>query len=177
MMKHSNGTKGLVLILSAKTLKVVKWCADAVFAVHLDCKSHTRAMMTVGKDRVTNISRKQKLDTRSSTTAELAAADDAVVMTLWTMLFLEAQGHRICKNTLCQDNESTVLLEENGKRSSSNQTRHLNIRCVFLTNQVKRKNISIKHCPTDDMNRDCMSKPLQGKKFDKFRHEMGMENH
>jgi len=134
-------------------------------------------MMTVGKGRVVNISKKQKLDTRSSTNAELVAADDAVVMTLWTTSFLEAQGHRIHKNTLHQDNESAISLEENGKRSSSNQTRHLNIRCVFLTNQAKRKNISIKHCPTDDMNRDFMSKPLQGAKFCKFRNELGMENH
>ena len=128
MMKCSNGTKELVLVLSAKTLKVIKWHVDAAFAVHPDCKSHTGAMMTVGKGRVTNISRKQKLDTRSSTTAELVATDNAVVMMLWTMSFLEAQGHGINKNALHQDNESTVSSEENGKRSSSNRARHLNIR-------------------------------------------------
>ena len=156
---------------------MLKWHVDAAFAVHPDCKSHTGAMMTVGKGKVTNISRKQKLDARSSMTAELVATDDTVAMTSWTSSFLEAQGHRIHKNTLHQDNESAVSLEENGKRSSSNQTRHLNICCVFLTNQVKRKNISIKHCPTDDMNGDFMSKPLQGAKFCKFRNELGVENH
>ena len=121
-MKCSNGTKELALILSAKTLKCIKWHVDAVFAVHPDCKSHTGAMMAVGKFKVTNILRKQKVDTGSSTTAELVAADDAVVMMLWTLPFLEAQGHAIHKNTLCQDNKSTVSLEENGKRSSSNRT-------------------------------------------------------
>jgi len=80
MMKCLNGTKESVLVLSAKTLKVVKWCVDAALAVHPDCKSHTGAMMTMGKGGVANISRNQKLDTRSSTTAELVAADDAVVM-------------------------------------------------------------------------------------------------
>ena len=92
------------------------------------------------------------------------------------MLFLDVQGHRIHKNTLHQDNGSTALLEENGERSSSNRTRHLNICHFFLTNQVERKNISIKHCPTDDMNGDFVSKPLQGAKFHKFRNELGMEN-
>ena len=176
MMKCSNGTKESVLVLSAKTSKVVKWHVDTALAVHPDCKSHTGAMMTAGKGRVTNISRKQKLNTRSSTTAELVAADDAVVMMLWTLSFLEVQGHRINKNTLCQDNESAVSLEENGKTSSSNRTRHLNVCYFFLTNQVKRKNISIKHCPTDDMNRDFVSKPLKLAKFCKFRNELGMEN-
>jgi hypothetical protein len=39
------------------------------------------------------ISRKQKLNTRSSTEAELVlGADDASVMILWTKLFMEEQS-------------------------------------------------------------------------------------
>jgi len=41
MMKHSNGTKESVLVSSAKTPTVIKWCVDTAFAVHPDCKSHT----------------------------------------------------------------------------------------------------------------------------------------
>ena len=175
-MKCLSKTKESVLILSTNDLKCIKWHVDAAFVVHPDHESHTGAMMTMGKGRVANISRKQKLDTRSSTTAEPVAADDVVVMTLWTKSFLEAQGHRIHKNMLCQDNKSTILLEENGERSSSNRARHLNIRHFFLTDQVKRKNISIEHCPTDDMSRDFTSKPPQGAKFHKFRNDLGVEN-
>ena len=81
MMKCLSRTKELVLVLSTNNLKRIKWRVDAAFAVHPDHnKSHTGAMMTVGESRVTNISRKQKLDTRSSMTAELVAADNAVVM-------------------------------------------------------------------------------------------------
>ena len=123
-----------------------------------------------------NISRKQKLDTRSSMTAEPVATDDVVVMTLWTKLFLEMQSYRIHKNVSCQDNQSAILLEENDKRSSSNRTRHLIIHCVFLTNQVMRKTVSIDLCPTDDMNGDHLSKQLQGVKFCKFGSKLGMEN-
>ena len=136
---------------------------DAAFAVHPDCKSCTEAMMTVGKGGIVNVSCKQKLDTRSSMMAELVAADDVVVMTLWTKSFLEAQGHRIHKNTLHQDNESAILLEENDKRSSSNRARHLNIHHFFLTDQVKRKTISIDCCPTDDMNGFCIEAPTRSK--------------
>ena len=124
MMKHLNGTKELVLVSSAKTLECVKWHVDAALAVHPDCKSHTGALVSVSKGRVMNISRKQKLDTRSSTTAELVAADDAVVMTSWTKSFLEVQGHRIHKNVSHQDDKSTISLEANGERSSNNRTRH-----------------------------------------------------
>ena len=90
MMKHLSGTKELVLILSTKNLTCDKWHVDAAFAVHPDHMSHTEAMLTVGKGRVANISKKQKFNTRSSTTAEIVAADDVVVMTLWTMSFLES---------------------------------------------------------------------------------------
>ena len=87
------------------------------------------------------------------------------------------QGHVVNKNVSLQDNESAVLLEENGERSSSNRTKHLNIRHFYLTDQVKRKTVSVHHCPTDDMNGDFVSKPLQGAKFCKLRSELGIENH
>jgi hypothetical protein len=65
---------------SNKTL----WYVDAAFAVHPDFKSHPGAIMTIGQGAITSLSKKQKLDTRSSTEAELVAADDVVVPMLWT---------------------------------------------------------------------------------------------
>ena len=91
------------------------------------------------------ISRKQKLNTRSSTESELVGADDASQLILWTQLFLEAQGYDIDRNILYQDNKSTILLETNGKKSSSNRTRALNIRYFFLTDQVAQGNLSIQY--------------------------------
>ena len=64
-----------------------------------------------------SISWKQKLNTRSSTEAELVAADDTTVMILWTKLFLEEQGYALEKNILYQDNKSAILLEENGLKN------------------------------------------------------------
>ena len=138
-MKHLNDTKESVLVSSANNLKCIKWCVDAAFAVHPDCKSHTGAMMTVGKGGVTNMSCKQKLKTRSSTTAALAAADNSVVMTLWTKSFLEVQGHIVNKNVLLQDNESAVSLEENGERSSSQRARNLNMFHFSLPTKSKER--------------------------------------
>ena len=70
--------------------------------------------MTMGQGSIINVSRKQKLNTKSSTDAKLVAADDISVMILWTKLFLKAQGYKINENTLHQDNKSAILLEENG---------------------------------------------------------------
>jgi hypothetical protein len=124
MMKYLNGTKKLRLILSAGNLHCIKWYVDARFAVHPVFKSHTGAAMHFedGAGAVQSISRKQKLNTRSSTESELVGADDISVMILWTKLFMEAQGYEIRKNILYQDNKSAILLEINGKRSSSKRT-------------------------------------------------------
>jgi hypothetical protein len=115
------------------------------------------------------LSRKQKLNTRSSTEAELVGADDAVTMILWTRLFLEEQGYNVGKNILFQDNKSAILLETNGARSAGKCSRALNIRYFFLSDQVNKGQISIEYCPTDAMLADFMTKPLQGEKFRKFR--------
>ena len=85
--------------------------------MHPDFKSHTRAAMTMGLGSLINISRKQKLNTRSSTESELAGVDDAFVMIPWTKSFMEAQGCTI-KSILCQDDKSTILLKTNGRKST-----------------------------------------------------------
>lgn len=172
LMKYLNRTKKDKLILSADDLHVIKWYVDASFAVHPDFKSHTGAVATLGKGAPYTMSRKQKLNTRSSTEAELVGADDLSTMILWTKLFMEAQGYEIKKNILYQDNKSAILLETNGKKSSSKRTRALNIRYFFLTDQVEKGNVTIEYCPTLEMIGDYMTKPLQGKLFEKFRKEI-----
>ena len=114
LMKILNGTKNKKPRLSVDNIKCITWYVDAEFTVHADYKSHTGVTITFGEGAVQSISRMQKLNTRSSTKAELAAADDATVMILWTKLFLEEQGYTVEKNILYQNNKSTILLEENG---------------------------------------------------------------
>ena len=143
----------------------LKWYVDASFAVHPDYKSHTGAVMMMGKGAVTSISRKQGLNTRSSTEAELIAADEASGAMIWTKNFLESQGYPVRKNILFQDNKSAILLEKNGKKSAGKRSRHLNIRYFFITDQVEKGNIDIRYCPTEHMDGDYMTKATHGKNF------------
>ena len=128
--------------------------------------------MTMGKGSITSISRKQGMNTRSSTEAEVVAADEVVGSMVWTKLFLEAQGCPVKENILFQDNRSAMLSEENGRKSAGKRSRHLNIRLFFVTDQQEKGNISTEHCPTDKMTADHMTKPLHGTKFDQFRKEI-----
>ncbi|CAJ1935770.1 unnamed protein product [Cylindrotheca closterium] len=132
-------------------------------------KSHTGGTLSFGGGAAQVMSKKQKLNSRSSTEAELIAVDDVVTMILWTKLFMEWQGYPIEKNILYQDNKSAILLEENGRKSTGKRSRAINIRYFFITDQVEKGNVKIKCSPTDNMIADFMTKPLHGEKFCKFR--------
>jgi len=80
--------------------------------VHADVKSHTGNIQSLGRGAANTISSKQKLNTKSSTEAELVTADDSVPLTLWTMIFLKEQGCE-SETTIYQDNPSAMLLEKN----------------------------------------------------------------
>ena len=171
LMKYLKATRRDKMRIRADDLTVVKWYVDASFAVHPDFRSHTGGYMKFGDGigTIQSVSRKQKLNTRSSTEAELVGADDVSQQILWTKLFLEEQGIKIEKNILYQDNKAAILLETNGKRSSGAQTRALNIRYFFMHDQVQRGNVSVEYCSTTDMIADFFTKPLQGNLFQKFR--------
>ena len=126
--------------------------------------------MMFGGVAIQSNARKQELNTRSSNEVKLVADDHAPNLVLWTQLFLEAQGYHVKRNILFQDNKSTILLEQNGKRSSSKRTRAINIRYFFLTDQIEKGQLEVEYCPTKSMVGDFFSKPLQGSLFTKFKH-------
>ena len=68
-IKYLNGTNKNYLTLSSGDLKVIKWYTDAIFVVHPGFKSHTGAIMTIGRGAMHSVSRKQKLNTRINTEA------------------------------------------------------------------------------------------------------------
>ena len=96
----------MVLTLSADNTQILKWDIDAAYAVHKDLKSQTGGILTMGEGAAIAASLKQKINTKSSTEAELVAVDDLMGPILWTNYFLKAQGYN-CKDTVIyQDNKS-----------------------------------------------------------------------
>ena len=84
-MKVSCKTQNDILTLDAgKGVHNVEWSMDSAFGVHPDFKSHMGATMTFkgGKGTAINVSAKQKLNTESSTTAELVGVDHTLPLAL-----------------------------------------------------------------------------------------------
>ena len=149
-----------------------KWWIDASFAVHPDMRSHTGGAMTLGKGAIYGTSTRQKINTKSSTEAELVGVNDVMPQVLWTRYFLEAQGYSVRDSIVYQDNQSAILLEKNGKASSSKRTRHINIRYFFVTDRIAANEVSVEYCPTGDMVADFFTKPLHGSLFKKLRDQV-----
>jgi len=165
VMKYLKGTRFLKLTLSAENLRVLKWYVDSSFAIHPDCKGHTGGMLTLGKGAVTSGSRKQKLNGRSSTEAEIIGVDDFMGPLLWTLYFMREQGYDATSNILMQDNQSTMKLLINGQKSSSKRTKHINVRFFFAKDVIDRGDMTVEYCPTKEMWADVLTKPLQGELF------------
>jgi hypothetical protein len=170
-IQYLYGTQDITLTLSAQNLTVVKWCVDASYAVHPNMRSHTGASMTLGCGMIYSKSVKQKLNTKSSTKAEIVAVSDLGSMIFWTKLFLEVQGYKVGRtnNHVYQDNISAIRLHTNGRLSSGQNTRHIHIRYFFMKDRIMNDEVSIVYCPTEEMIADFFTKPLQGEIFMKFR--------
>ena len=152
-MQYLRATKNLVLTIEADDIRVVKWWVDSSYAVHPDMRSHTGGALSLGKGVIYGTSTRQKLNTKSSTEAELVGLDDILPQVLWTRYFLEAQGYKVRDNVVYQDNMSMMLLAKNARSSSSKRTRHINVRYFFITDRLA----------------DFFTKPLQGSLFRRMR--------
>jgi len=168
-IRYIQDTRHLFLRLEAGADGRIRWWVDASFAVHPDMRSHTGAVMSLGKGAAYSMSTRQKINTKSSTKAELVGVDDAMPNIIWTRNFLQAQGYEVQDNVVYQDNQSAMLLERNGRASSGKRTRHVDIRYFFVTDRINGGEMRIEYCPTDEMDADVLTKPLQGSAFRKFR--------
>ena len=101
---------------------------------------------------------------------------DVLPQVLWTKKFLEDQGVEVKETILYQDNMSSMLLERNGRQSSTKRTKNMDIRYFYVSEHIQNKTLSLKHCPTEEMLADYFTKPLQGSLFVHLRnHIMGAE--
>jgi hypothetical protein len=106
---------------------------DGSFAIRPDMRGgHTGGGLSLGRGFPITSSTKQKLNTQSSTESELVATYNCMPAILWSWYFLEAQGYGTIDLNLYQDNMSAMLLQQNGKASSSKRTKHIHIRYFFI---------------------------------------------
>ena len=161
-------TKSDVRVIGADDLVNMVVMIDSAHAVHDNMRGHTGGVTSFGTGIIDQKSSKQKMNTRSSTETEHVGTSEYLPKPIFLELFMDAQGYTP-NMVLCKDNESEIRMLLNGKASCTSNSKHVDIKYFWSTDRIRNGNINVKHCPTDKMIADYMSKPTQGKLFHTFR--------
>ena len=169
LLQFLNKTIDDIRVLSADNLGDMFTWIDASYAVHPNMRSHTGGTISMGRGVVHAKSSKQKLNTKSSTEAEVVGTSDYLPHNIHFTMFLREQGYPINNNIMYQDNQSAMKMITNGRMSCTSNSKHVDIRYFFIKDRIHKKEIEIAYCPTDEMLADYFTKPLQGALFNKLR--------
>jgi hypothetical protein len=168
--KYLQETPDLGLVLHCTSLQVNIW-ADASYAVHHDGKGHTGYIIYLGDSYVHARSGKQKLQSTSSTDAEVIAAVEAVKTAVWLREILrELRIAPLDHMMLYQDNSTCLTMI--GEDSKCKISKQILTKIVYIKDMVTTGAIVSQHIKTDVMTADVLTKPLVGDTFKKFRQDM-----
>ena len=131
-------------IMGADSLSTLYTWIDAAYAVHPNMRSHTGGCMSMGTGTLHARSSKQKLNTKSSTEAEVVGLSEYIPYNIWLIHFLEAQGYHLTTNHVHQENQSAIKMEKNGRHSCTGNSRHINIRYFFVKDRVDKGEMRVK---------------------------------
>ena len=81
---------------------------------------------------------------------------------IWFIMLMGAQGYAIKNNVIYQDNQSTIRMENNGKKSCTGNSRHIHIRYFFVKDRIDKGEMRVEYCLTHLMLADFFTKPLMG---------------
>ena len=89
MLEYLNDTMDLHRILGSDGMRSMRTYVDEAYAVHMDMRSHTGGLTSLGKGTLHTKLSKQKRNSKISTKTELIGASDFIPWTLWLNRFLE----------------------------------------------------------------------------------------
>ena len=153
---------------AASLTEILTWI-DAAYAVHDNMRSHMGGLISLGTGVIHAKSSMEKINTKSSTEAELVGLAEYLPYNIWFLHFMRAQGYEIKKNTIFQDNKSAILMERNGRNSCTGNSRHINVRYFWIKDKIDQGEVRVEYLPTHVMVADFFTKPLVGALFQKLR--------
>ena len=65
-----------------------------------------------------------------TTETEVVSLSDVLLFNIWMNNFLQEQGYRLKVDILFQDNQSAMIMENNGRTSCTGNSQHISI--IFL---------------------------------------------
>jgi hypothetical protein len=152
-------------------MAVVETFADADFANDVtDRKSITGYVSQIDGNTITYASKKQGITALSTSEAEYVAMHDGACDIVWLCRLLDEIKLKYVKPLTLW--KSTVYLTEwPGKHA---KFKHVDPKYHYTRDLVDLKKIQTKHCSTNDMPADILTKGLERVKFERFRSMLGV---
>lgn len=164
VLNYLHHTKDRKIVLKRGGAVSMEAFVDASFGAHMDGRSRTGIAIMMSGICVGAWSSKQKLNTKSSTEAEVVGLSDGLSPVIWIRELLLAQGYTLPPTKVHQDNQGVLSIMQLGRRPK-HRTKHLNIRHFFARDRVASGDIELCYCPTREMIADVLTKAVNGELF------------
>ena len=143
--KHSSrrtwATRFLPLALSIDENRDASMHVDGVRVACDDSKGHSGLFLAMGQGATTSVSKKLGLVAAISAEIEIIADDERFPKCVWFRHFRLAQGDSDKEDVLTQDNKSRVLLRKTHPFSVEKGSKHMNVRCFFVVDELEKKEV------------------------------------
>ncbi len=108
-------------------------------------------------------SRSQRVVALSTTEAEFIALSEATKQALYLRKFYTPLGlNSKLPTPIHNDNQSALTLAISPPNTHHNRTKHIDIRYMFICDEIQQGTITVHYTPTDTMLADLLTKPLSG---------------
>ena len=138
---------------------------DASYASHPDGRSHYGYAIIMGCSVNLPISFQSgsiKIVCRSSTESEISGVNEVTSELLWTIDFAKEVGLYQGNNAIDEDDTSCIILMQQEPRNFQTSSRHIRVKFAFFRQQYKRGILHLRHCRTEDLAADILTKPTIG---------------
>ncbi|KAJ2911393.1 hypothetical protein MD484_g9022, partial [Candolleomyces efflorescens] len=150
--------------------------SDADHAGCLDtCRSTSGFLIKMGSGAVSWSAKKQSTVADSSTEAEYVAALPAGREILWMQTLLSEIGSPVNgPSPMMVDNQSTLRVLHNPEHHG--RMKHIDIKYHWICDTIKKGEIEVHFCPTQEMVADILTKPLPHSAVEKHRTALGLKD-
>ena len=173
VLQYVNENKNNPIVISAIGSNIsIDVFMDAAFDKYSDSKSHSGLAVFIGEAKCAMFasSNKQHCVTRSSTDAEIVAAEVGVLLGAYYRDVLLELGID-APVVYYEDNTSAISLIQTGTHSYDKKEKHMVRKVNFIHEYVADpvNRASMMWCDSEDMHADAMTKDLAGKLFKKHK--------
>lgn len=173
IFKYLRGSSNCVLKYARGTEVSLQGYCDADFASDpIKRRSQTGYLFRIGNNTISWKSVMQKTVALSTVEAEYLALSDALKEGLWLQQLLMELKIPSKNIIMFEDNTGTIAIAKNPMNHG--RTKHIDVRHHFIREHVMNENVVIKHCPTDKMIADALTKGLHPNRFKEHRIAMGV---